>query len=135
MKEYILLTLQLIPWTNKKGVSGETYAYSNRKPQGNANFFGNKASGFSVTRYNPNEVATVSTSDVIVTLWLSNYDETEKKMVSITKEEAELYRAEYGDTCYCDEDNNLITVEQYEELMSKGSDVDDDVTSEQPFAE
>ena len=133
MKGFILLTLQLIAWTNKKGISGETWAYSNRKPQGNANFFGDKTTGFNISRYNPNAVVTVSESDEIVTLWLSHYDEDEKKMVGVTNEEAELYRAEYGETCYC-KDNSLITVAQYEELMSQGSDVDDDVASEQPFA-
>ena len=132
---YILLTLQLIPWTSKRGISGETWAYSNRTPQGNANFFGDKATGFNVSRWSPNAEETASKSDGLVTVWLSNYDDVEKKMVSITKEEAMLYRAEYGDTWYVDDDNNLITVAQYEELMSQGSDVDVDVASEQPFAE
>ena len=133
--KYILLTLQLIPWTSKRGISGETWAYSTRTPQGNCNFFGDKKSGYNVSRWSPNAVDTDTKSDEVVTIWLSHYDDVEKKMVSITKDEAMLYRAEYGDTCYVDENDNLITVAQYEELMSQGSDVDADVASEQPFAE
>ena len=132
--KYILLTLQQISWENSKGDSGLTWAYSNRKSKP-SNFFGDKSTGFKVKRFVPGTVAEASPSNEIVTVWLTTWDDDKKKYVNIPEEEVELYRTEYGDTCYVDEDDNLITIEEYEKKMLAGEDVADDSTSEQPFAD
>ena len=130
--KHILLTLQQIAWTSKLGVTGLTWAYSNRKTKP-TNFFGDKSTGFKVSRYTPG--ATTDASTEIVTMFLSHWDNELKQYVDVTDEEVELYRAEYGSTCYVDEDNNLITLAEYAELMSQGEDVEEGSDSEQPFAE
>ena len=118
---YTLLSLQLIPWVSQaKGTSGETWAYSNRKPAKSVDFFGDTSSTFTVSRLTKGEKPSASTaSDELVTVWLNG----------VSAEEVELYRAEYGDEVYIDENDKLLTVDQYNELGSQ--DVD---TSEQPFA-
>ena len=125
--KHVLLTLQKISWTSQaQGTSGNTWAYSNRKPQSPVNFFGDKNTAFTVSRLQKGVTPSTSTaSDMLVTVWLNN----------VNDEEVELYKAEYGLEVYVDESDNLITVAQYEELMSQGSDVTEDTTSEQPFAE
>ena len=68
-------------------------------------------------------------------IWLSYWDDKNQKYVSLTDTEVQLYREEYGEQAYIDDNDKMITVAQYEELMSQGSDVTEDTTSEQPFAE
>ena len=128
---YILLTLQKISWSSAttgkseaKGTSGEDWAYSNRKPQKKVNFFGDEATSFTISRLQKGVKKVTNQSDDLVTIWLNG----------VNDEEAELYRAEFGDEVYVDSDDNLITVARYEELMAEGTDVADDSTSEQPFA-
>ena len=134
---HILLTLQKISWTSlAKGTSGNTWAYSNRKPLNTPDFFGDKNSGFKVSRQKKGVAFNASsTSDDNVMIWLSYWDDKNQKYVSLTDTEVQLYREEYGEQAYIDDNDKMITVAQYEELMSQGSDVTEDTTSEQPFAE
>ena len=122
---HILLTLQKISWTSlAKGTSGNTWAYSNRKPQSPVNFFGDKNTAFTVSRLQKGVTPSTSTaSDELVTVWLNN----------VTDEEVELYKAEYGLEVYVDENDSLITVDTYNEQMKGVSTSTEE--SEQPFAE
>ena len=130
---YVLVTLQKIAWVSKAlGTSGTTWAYSNRKPQNPVNFFGDKNTSFQVSRQKKGVAFTVA-SDEMCTVWLSVWDDQKKVNVSITDEEAELYRVEYGEECYVDDEDNLITLDQHAEIVSNDSTSTED--SEQPFAE
>ena len=117
---YIKLSLQKIAWqSTAKGTSGEDWAYSNRKPQKTVNFFGDESTGFTISRLKRGAKKIAEQSEDMVTIWLNG----------VTDAEAELYRSEYGDEVYVDSDDNLITVERYQELMSSTE------TSDEVFAE
>ena len=122
---FVLLTLQKISWSSATtGNSGNTWAYSNRQPKATVDFFG-QDNDFSVSRIKKGQQDVASSNDELVTIWLNDCDDAE----------VELYKAEYGEELYIDENNKMQTVADYEELMSQGSDVDEDTTSEQPFAQ
>ena len=125
MNDFIQVTLQLIEWVSTaKGTSGSTWAYSNRQPQKNADFFGDSTSGYTVSRLKRGVAASKpQPTDDLVTVWLNG----------ATSEEVELYREEYGETAYIGLDDKLIIVDEYEELVKNG-DVEEHSTSEQPFA-
>ena len=116
----ISVTLQKISWASKaQGTSGSTWASSNRKPQRKCSVFGSdKGATISVLKKG---VTATSTSDDLVTVWL-NY---------CTDEEAQLYRAEYGETAFVDmrDESNPQLVADYP------SDVATEVEEEGTFAE
>ena len=111
----ISVTLQKISWASKaQGTSGSTWAYSNRKPQMKCSVFGSdKGATISILKKG---VTATSTSDDLVTVWLND----------CTDEEAQLYRAEYGDVAYVDnrdEDNpSLISSDEYQKLVTSSDD-------------
>ena len=114
---YVLLTLQKIAWSSEaKGTSGEDWAYSNRQPQKSVNFFGDESTGFTISRFKKGAKRVSNQPEEMVTIWLNG----------VTDAEVELYRSEYGDEVYVDSDDNLITKERYEELMSS-DDASDEV--------
>ena len=117
MKGFIAVTLQKITWASKaQGTSGVTWAYSNRKPQKKVSIFGNSGVNATISILKRGATQTATAVEDMCTVWLHD----------ITDEEAQLYRAEYGDVAYVDnrdEDNpSLISSDEYQKLVTSSDD-------------
>ena len=115
------LTLQKIAWSSATtGNSGNTWAYSNRQPKKTVDFFGDTSTNFSISRLKRGVTQSQDATSDIVTIWLND----------VNDEEVELYKAEYGEEIYIDEDDRLYTKAQYQASLQQDT---DDSVSEQPF--
>ena len=121
---YVELLLQLIPWTSQaKGTSGETWAYSNRRPQAKASIFGDDTVNATVSRLQKGVKQVTESNDELVTVWFND----------VNDEEVLLYKEEYGEVAYLSDENELISKEEYLKRTSNDSVASED--SEQPFAQ
>ena len=101
--DYAKLTLELKPWTNKAGKSGETWCFNNAN-QGTIDCFGHKAT-ISISK--PGEEFQQAGAKVFI--WLND----------MTATEAEAFVEEYTENIYIHiPTQERLTVQQYNELFN-----------------
>ena len=103
---YIKVHFKLISWNNDNG-SGSCYAYTS-----NPGFTASASNGSATTQFSVSVRSADSTSKAStesVTMWLSQFDEASMQRLSLSPEEAQLYRQVYGASAHLavDADNNM----------------------------
>jgi hypothetical protein len=101
--DYEKLTLELKPWTNKAGKSGETWSFNNAN-QGTIDCFGQKAT-ISISKSGEE----FKSAGAKVFIWLND----------MQTQEHDAFVEEYGDSIYIHiPTQELLTVQQYDNLFN-----------------